>query len=270
MFTSRDLPFMNECGLKYLRLEFGTDKLKNLDSLVPEVTSRGYKVIGVLIRKDLAKTNDVNAWGTWVYNTVNRYKAYVKVWECWNEPSWDTGFGAPGDPVRYTTFLKMAYTKAKAADPSCKVLGGSILGTTYNAQNFLKAMYKNGAKNYMDALACHPYCNPLSPLSPSVSRSGNAFWKLQVLRDIMNSNGDTSKNIWITEVGWSTDSTGVTEDRQALYLKQALDLAKSWGWVETFIIYNWQDGGGFTFGLLRDRSISPKPSFYAVKNFIRG
>ena len=210
-----------------------------------------------------------SAWGTWVYNVVNRYKSNVNVWECWNEPSWNTGFGSPGDAVKYTTFLKMAYTKAKAADPNCKVLGGSILGTHNSGLNFLKTMYQNGAKDYMDAVAYHPYCDPVSPLYPYQTGSGNAFWKLKNAKDIMNSYGDTNKNIWITEVGWSTGGTSVTEDKQALYIKQALDLAKSWGWVETFIIYNWKDSettGKYTKGLLRT-DLSPKPSFYAVKNF---
>jgi hypothetical protein len=74
--------------------------------------------------------------------------------------------------------------------------------------------------------------------------------------------GDT-RPIWITEVGWNAD-TG--EAKQADYLLQALEMARDWGWIETFTIYNWQDGGDFTYGLLRT-DLSPKPSFYAVKNF---
>lgn len=272
---SRDLPFMIECGVKVVRLEFNPAYEANFKETVSIFVANGIKIVAVLMRRDLV--DDINAWGEWVYETVNKYKHMVKVWEIWNEPNWDTGFGAPGDPLKYMEFLKVAYVKAKQADPNCTVLGGSVLGTDNAGLNFLRAMYENGAKDYMDALAYHPYCTIVSPLYPHQTSTGKAFWKLEWVRNIMTEYGDGNKKIWITEVGWATNGTNaVSEDQQALFLTQALELAGTWNWVEAFIIYNWMDGGGFYFGLMRTRYNPPytyenfcKMSYFAVKDFIR-
>jgi hypothetical protein len=272
-FTNRDLPFMQEAGINIVRLEFAAWSESNLATLIPLIRANGIEILGLLMRKDLV--DNIDAWGDWVYNIVQLYKDKVNVWEIWNEPNWNTGFGAPGDPVKYTEFLKRAYVKAKQADPYCTVLGGSILGTHDAGLNFLKSMYDNGAKDYMDAVAIHPYCTTVSPLYPHETSTGKAFWKLEYARNIMADYGDEDKKIWITEMGWATNGTNsLTEEQQALYLTQALNLAKSWGWVEAFIIYCWMDGGGFYFGLTRTRYNPPytyenfcKPAFFTVKNF---
>jgi len=126
-------------------------------------------------------------------------------------------------------------------------------------------MYNSGAKDYMDALAYHPYCSPFSPESTRIS---NAYARLEThVRPIMIQNGDGDKTIWITEMGWTTDD--VTTAQQATYLTQALTMAQDWGWVETFIIYNWIDSARFTYGLLNMNG-SPKPAFNAVKDFTNG
>jgi exo-beta-1,3-glucanase (GH17 family) len=273
-FLSRDLPFLKEANIDYLRLEFGPSYANNLATLVPAVVQNGIEVLGILMRKDLV--NDTDAWGTWVSDTVSTYKDKIKVWEIWNEPNWNTGFGAPGDPVKYVDFLKIAYVKAKQADPDCVVLGGSILGTDYAAQNWLMSMYNNGAGDYMDAVSIHPYCSSVCPLYPNATGSGKAFWKLQNMRDLMVQYGDENKNIWVTEMGWATGGSGAvnTEAEQALYLSQALNLSESWDWLQTFIIYQWMDGGSFYYGLVREKYTPPytydafcKPSFNATRDF---
>jgi len=251
------LSLMQECGIQMVRLEFSLDSVANLRTLVPVVVQNGIQVLGLLLRTDLAPDN-VDAWGDWVYSVVNEFKQYVHVWECWNEPNLENYFSGK-DPVKYTNFLKRCYTEAKRADPTCFVLGGSVVFTHRTALNFLTAIYQNGAKDYMDALSYHPYCTPYAPDDTS---SPNPFIKLTDVRTIMANYGDT-RPIWITEVGWNAD---IGEAKQADYLVQALEMARDWGWIETFIIYNWQDGGGFTYGLLRT-DLSPKPSFYAVKSF---
>jgi hypothetical protein len=259
---------MQDAGITTIRLEFNSGSIANLRTLVPYATKNGIKIIGLLLRTDLAPDN-VDAWGNWVYNTVNEFKSYVHVWEMWNEPNLDKFF--PGkDPVKYTNFLKRGYTEAKLADPTCFVLGGSIAFTHSYAQNFLKIMYHNGANNYMDALSWHPYCTPYAPDDLS---SPNPFIKLADIRNIMVQNGAADKKIWITEVGWTSNDDGqVGEQNQANYLVQALNIAKNWGWVDTFIIYNWKDSsssGTGTKGLLHT-DYSPKPAYYAVKDFIIG
>jgi hypothetical protein len=260
------LPLMQECGIQMVRLEFSSDSVASLRTLVPVVVQNGIQVLGLLLRTDLAPDNE-DAWGDWVYSVVNEFKQYIKVWEIWNEPNQDKFFSGK-DPVKYTVFLKRGYTEAKRADPTCKVLGGSVVFTHQTALNFLSAIYENGAKDYMDALSYHPYC---SPYAPDDTSSPNPYIYLTKVRTIMANYSDT-RPLWITEVGWTTNDNGeVGETNQANYLVKALQMARDWGWVETFIIYNWKDSettGTATKGLLRT-DLSPKPSFYAVENFTR-
>ena len=257
---------MKECGIARIRLGFDRDSVANLRTLVPTVRANGIEVLGLLFRPDLAPDN-VDAWGNWVYDIVREFRGYINVWEIWNEPK-ITGFA--NNPAGYTSFLKEAYTRAKQVDPACKILGGSICFTKQSALDFLTGMYENGAKDYMNAVAWHPYCKPYSPEDTTYV---NAYPRLKThVRPIMESYGDYNP-IWITEMGWATnfpDGDGVTEAQQAEYLVTALQMAIDWGFVEEFTIYNWKDSstaGKFTKGLLRV-DLSSKPSFFAVKDFI--
>ena len=266
--TSRDLPPLKEAGIQMVRIDFAPNYENGWSETVPLFTANGIEVLGLLMRRDLI--DNIDAWGDWVYNIVLSYKDYVNVWEIWNEPNLNSFF--PGkDPAKYTNFLKTGYTRAKQADPTCIILGGSVVFTKQDSLDFLTAMYQNGAKDYMDALSWHPYCKPYPPDN---TQWVNAYPKLEThVRPIMANYGDGDKKIWITEFGYQTYPNGgedVGEENQADYLVRALEMAQDWGWVEAFIIYNWKDSsttGKYTKGLVRtDRST--KPSFFAVKDFI--
>jgi exo-beta-1,3-glucanase (GH17 family) len=270
--VNRDLPFLKDAGIKIVRQQFAPEYEPYLIETVPVLANNGIKTLGLLIRRDLV--DDIDAWGDWVYNRVLAYRDHVKFWEIWNEANWGTGF--QDNPVGYTKFLKRAYTKAKQADPNCIILGGALLGTQDSAVNYLRTMYDNGAKDYMDAVSVHPYCGSNPPEYPNVNSWGSGFWKLQDVRNLMVERGDAKKKIWITEMGWTTTPPG-TEEEQAAYIKRALQMAQSWGWVEGFIIFNWMDSGSASiyYGLVREKYSAPytyenfcKPSFFAVKDFI--
>jgi hypothetical protein len=270
-FIDRDLPLLKEAGIGILRLEFGTWSEDSLAALVPLVRANGIEVLGILVSMDLI--GNIDAWGDWVYNTVLKYKSMVKVWEIWNEPDYGTGF--QDDPERYTEFLKRAYTRAKEADPTCYILAGAFTGAQETPLNYFRQMYDAGAKNYFDALSIH--CYPEGPPEyPNVGSWGQAFWKIPLFKDLMDEKGDGYKKIWLTEVGWSTE-TDVSEEEQADYLVRALVMAKNFGWIETAIVFNWMDSesANLYYGLTRELYDPPythenfcKPSFFAVKDFI--
>jgi hypothetical protein len=273
-FVKRDLPFFQRAQIRLVRLEFGSWSAENLRSLVPALTSNGITIIGMLMRSDLI--DDINGWAAWVSQTVRDYKDEVGIWEVWNEPNWGTGF--QNSASRYVEFLKKAYVSAKQSDPDCKVLGGSLLGTTDATLLYLREMYMNGAKNFMDGLSVHPYCGRVSPLYPNVDIWGNGFWRLQDLRSEMIRFGDSDKGIWVTEIGWETVGSDCNTDvEQAAYLVQALELARSWEWFETLIVYNWMDAptADLYYGLVRNvyfpQQLSNdfcKSSFFAIEETI--
>ena len=105
--------------------------------------------------------NENNYLALYVYNTVTRYKQWVKFWEIVNEPDFDNavnGWKSPGDPgnwwdnnptacelvnlkapiFNYIRTLRIVYEVVKSVDPSAYV---SMAGVGY--PSFLDAMLRN-------------------------------------------------------------------------------------------------------------------------------
>jgi hypothetical protein len=72
----------------------------------------------------------------------------------------------------------------------------------------------------------------------------------------MVQNGDGDKLVWIVEFGYRTPSnqyslghsTVGSEEDQAEFLVQALELAQTWPWLERFYIYEWMDSADVNLG----------------------
>ena len=197
---------------------------------------------------------DLRDWSDFVYRMVYRYKGKIKYWEVWNEP--DIGFWK-GTIEQYSDLLKSAYVAAKRADPDCKIVFGGTAGVNLP---FTERVYQNGGKYYFDVMAVHPY------------QWGDTFddeWFVSQLRDLhllMQKWGDGHKEIWLTELGWSTGDKGITEEVQARLLAQALITSQCMPEANVtktfwFCIKDW---GGPSYGLLGDDG-SRKPAFEAYK-----
>ena len=197
---------------------------------------------------------ELRDWSDFVYRMVDRYKVRIKYWEVWNEP--DIGFWR-GTIEDYADLLKSACIAAKKADPTCSVVFGGTAGVNLP---FVERVYQNGGKYYFDVMAVHPY------------QWGDTFndeWfcgELRSLHRLMEKYGDGHKEIWLTELGWSTGDKGITEEVQARLLAQAFitsltlrdaNVTKAF-W---FCVKDWGSPG---HGLLRDDG-SRKPAFEAYR-----
>jgi hypothetical protein len=205
----------------------------------------------------------------------------VAAYEIWNEedaPSWWTG--AP-DPAAYTRLLQATYPAIKAADPSATVVLGGLTGNDYP---FLEGVYAAGGKGYFDAVGVHTdtACNVDSPYE-FLRGAGNllipdSFLAYREVHAVMLANGD-DKPIWMTELSWRTTSAicsegawagqkpeGVSEEQQALYLRQGYHCLALAPYVQVALWYGLQDEGATISGLERDNG-SRKPSFYAMKSY---
>jgi hypothetical protein len=191
-------------------------------------------------------------YARFVGDIASRYKGRVPCWEVWNEP--DIGFFS-GTIGQYADLLKTAYIAAKTADPRCQIVFGGTAGVNIP---FVKGVYDFGGRDFFDIMAVHPY------------QWGDTFnddWfvsQLSDLRALMNSHGDSRKQIWLTELGWSSGDKGITEEVQARLLTQSMVTAltlQRMGVAKTF----WfcvKDWGGPGYGLLRPDG-SRKPAFTA-------
>jgi polysaccharide biosynthesis protein PslG len=191
--------------------------------------------------------------------------------EVWNEPNFWIFWSPQPDPVRYTELLKQAYVAIKGANPSMRVISGGLTNHEYTGDgvvsmtDFASGIYRNGGKDYMDALAFHPY-----PWGEERWIPGKSFVDLRAVRD---SFGDSGKPLWITEAGITT--TGPDPARRFTEAQQAEGLARYYRTVsampdvEAIILHTLIDNGTDPadpetgYGIVR-RDLTRKPAFCAL------
>ena len=225
-------------------------------------------------------------FGDFVYAFVEHYRGKIRHIIIWNEPNIALEWGyRPVDPEAYTELLKVAYRRAKEADPEVQVLAGALAPTLappgdpwgMNDLEFLRGMYRAGAKDYFDILAVHSYGWTFPPDDPPAPDKVN-FRRVELLRQIMEENGDAHKTIIITEGGWNDHprwSKAVRPGQRVEYTIRAYEIAlKEWEWCEAVCLwafrYPWathtyQDY--FTFVAV---DFTPKPIYLEVQRYARG
>lgn len=199
---------------------------------------------------------------------ARRYRGKVRYYEFWNEPNgcgWIKDNCANADMAHtYVPWLKMWYEAMKAGDPDCVL---AIGGLDYHAGvkdgwRYLEDIYRHGGRHYFDAVAIHPYGEPLN-------------W--QAIHDtyaVLVRHGDAHKKLWVNEYGWATSD----EEAKAANLRRVLtELAKP----EYHMVFQanylvltdlpaTDDRTGHDFGLCsRDReklTITPRKSWYAFRD----
>lgn len=160
------------------------------------------------------------------YGATGTTAAKIDAFEIWNEPNGSAGWAPTPSAAAYTALLKAAYTAIKAVDPSAIVVAGALgagvsSGTsTINPVTFLQEMYAAGAEAYFDALSFHPYSDS-SDFSDGAGTTNSPYEELLALRELMDENGDTSKQIWATEYG--IPSNVVSQTTQAQYIADFLE-----------------------------------------------
>jgi len=214
---------------------------------------------------------------------VEHYKAKgVHAYEIWNEPN--TGwFWAPGpNAAQYTEMLKASYPAVKAADPTATVVMGGLSKSDFK---YLEGVYRAGGGPYFDAVAVHPYTYGMDPtVSWNGTNAGedpsrisfNAFPAIKEIKATMNAFGDSGKQVWITEFGYSTTTQngGVTPTQQADYLVKAYRYVEQFPWVHSLFTYQIRNNPFYgdrdefegQFGLTT-AAWQPKPAYAALKSY---
>jgi hypothetical protein len=214
---------------------------------------------------------------------VKHYKARgVHAYEIWNEPntSW---FWQPGPNAgQYTEMLKAAYLAVKAIYPQATVVLGGLSKGDYA---YLEQVYRAGGGPYFDAVAVHPYT---FGANPDESREGSGpgqdpnrispdvFPAIKEIRATMDRFGDSAKQVWITEFGYSTTSQdgGTTPEQQADYLLDAYRYVERLPWVHSLFTYQMRNNPTYhdsdeyeaQFGLTTT-GWDVKPSLYVLEAY---
>ncbi|MDR1223172.1 MAG: hypothetical protein LBL07_09920 [Tannerella sp.] len=141
----------------------------------------------------------LDAWLTYVEQTVTHFKGRVRYWEVWNEPNLNQFWENP-DGADYALLLKATYAKIKAIDPELTVLYG---GTSGIPLAFIEKSFKAGAADCFDGFAFHPYRGEFV----SMERVTGYCQEMEGLKRLMEKYGAGDRKLWITEMGLSSWQT---------------------------------------------------------------
>lgn len=199
---------------------------------------------------DFPKTDEqLKSFGDYVYGLVNDTKGRVKYFEVWNE--YNTAGGNPTELGKeYAALLKVAYTRAKEANPDCKIIGPVQAGWSLEfAQGMMDA--DPNIAQYLDIVSFHAYHREKRTEDTNfldVRRACVADMKARF----------GNKEIWITEFGWCEDDYGITEREDAMYTVRYFVWNDESKLYDKMFKYDWindQDAPGAfarNFGFLND------------------
>lgn len=257
------------------------------DDYFGRIANAGYGIIGMLLttpgwaRKSYCSGSywcgPANVWDYYdfVLRTVERYDGdgvsdapgspRVAYWEIWNEPNFPQTWPGTSEVDRQTTYgdlLHTGYLAVKAADPTAKVISGSVYvwdGASYPPPVYdglawlgqVQLRHPDICSDF-DILGIHPHMPDAAPDQPGLGylvtmmgRLENALkWDTEPLHYC-----NEEKPVFVTEAAWSTctgcGSWSKTEDQQANYLLRTYALAAARGiaHVNVFQLEDKFDGG---------------------------
>ena len=224
-------------------------------------------------------------FGDFVYAFVEHFKGRVRYIVVWNEPNLSLEWGyRPVDPESYVKLLRIAYRRAKEADPEVQVLAGALAPTLapegdpegMNDLAYLQRMYDAGAGDYFDILAAHAYGWRAPPDDPPAPDRIN-FRRLELLREVMVRNGDADKPIIVTECGWNDHprwTKAVRPAQRIAYTIRAYEMALEWDWCQALCVWafryprparSYQD-----YFTLVTVDFTPKPIYLELQRYAQG
>jgi hypothetical protein len=238
--------------------------------------------------------DDFNDYGDFVYAFVQRYRGRIRYIQIWNEPNIFPEWGnRPVDPAGYVDLLRVAYQRAKEADPNVQVLSAPLAITlgqphpeagkwiSMNEIEFLEEMYQAGAKDYFDILSANAFGLGSPPEEPAQERTLN-FQRVLFLREVMERHDDAGKAVWFNEYGWNASPEDfpedqlvwqrVSEEEQAAFTVEGVEYAlENWPWAGVFNIWYFRQVGNISpdrsdyYFRMVDVDFTPRLVYHAVE-----
>ncbi|HEY8695793.1 MAG TPA: transporter substrate-binding domain-containing protein, partial [Chloroflexota bacterium] len=180
---------------------------------------------------------------------AERYRGKVDAYVIWNEPNvnYEWGYRAP-DPAAYGELLRVVYPRLKQADPRAQVLAAALAPNGDHSDkalsdlDYLQQLYDSGAKPYFDGIAAHAYGWEHPPGEAPAPNEIN-FRRVELERQIMVRNGDSAKQVFITESGWNDYARwlrAVTPAQRIDYTLESVRLASQWDWLGAICLWEFR------------------------------
>lgn len=288
---SQTLDMIAATGMGWIRIDMnwytmepGRDQYNwgYMDNVVNSARARGLEIFATLAYSPTWANGTGNIadppqdpadWYDFVYDTVRRYRGSIKYWGMWNEPNLDGFF--TGSAWQYREWiLKPGAQAAKAADAGCFVLAPELAHlSSSDWPDFMEEVMTAGGADYIDIITHHCYKGDTGEDIFGYLDEGafHWLWDPPPLMDVLKDLGVDNRPVWLTEVGWHTDSKDdVSESDQAEYYHQLL-----WGLLERdylhkVFFYEIKDDPNPdvpNWGILRADN-SPKEAYYRYSDFI--
>jgi polysaccharide biosynthesis protein PslG len=201
-----------------------------------------------------------NAWSEFLRTAIDRYgpggefwrehpevpRLPIRRWEIWNEENIVT-FSHRPSAERFAKLIRISGRLLHRADPGSKVLIGGLFGrplqTPPNVQSgtFLTQLYRShSVKRYFDGVDLHPYVADANAMTAEIDN----------LRRVMRTHHDAETPIYVTELGWGSNSFESRWERGPLGQARELDRAFA---LLTEHRASWRIGGVWWFSWTDER-----------------
>jgi hypothetical protein len=258
--TRDDLELMQLAGIKSMRLPmnwsaiqpqnrfFSEPDFDGFDHFVGLAAEYGIRVMPFLsdspewVASDsmdlpVASASQRWAWASFLRDVAGRYGAQgtfweespdlpylpIRRWEIWNEANIVT-FANPVSPERFAVLLRLSGRVLHGVDSNAKVIVGGLFGRplqippNVRSGDFLSRLYRaRRVKKFFDGVAIHPYVSATSAMRAQIAN----------LRRIMRVHNDAATPLYVTELGWGSDSGESRWELGPLGQAQQLDRAFS-------------------------------------------
>ena len=202
---------------------------------------------------------DFDRFAEFVATFVEHYKGRVQYLQIWNEPNLKVEWGGQLDAAAYAQMLQKVYTRAKQVDPNIVILSAPLAQTIeqgdrgLNELVFMQQLYDNGFAKYCDIVMANGYGFDQPPTAAPDPQKLN-LRRVELLRAVMERNGDSNKPVWLNEYAWNaapadwpverTPWLRVTEEQQALYTVEGIRYMRDhWPWLGVVNIWYFRQVG---------------------------
>ncbi len=255
------------------------------EGYVSNVTKDGGSVLGILDYETVGAQPSpngctgvcnwsLNDWNASVYNALSEYPE-VNEWEIWNEPlvpNFASGY-ENASALDYYEMIKSAYAIIKSREPNSTIVcfGGAQLfpmGAVRYEYQFYSKVWAYGASRYCDAISVHSYSQPYYNTSQQAEYGMTLGQELNLTLNAYENL--TGKPIWVTETGYASNGSTLSNQLQASALRQSMDFLSQYGFVRRIYWFHLAGSSGAAdFGLLNPKTLQPKPAWYSFMYFAR-
>jgi hypothetical protein len=201
----------------------------------------------------------------------------ITSWQIWNEPNLPVYWQPKPRASKYVALLRATSRAIKQVNPEARILTAGLPKSKIRGSiplaTFVRQIYAVHGADAFDALAVNPYSR--------TAKGVVAF--LKSMRSTMDARGDSTGDLWATEIGWSDNGPGAKFRLGSKGQARAIQASLTTLWaarealrLQGVIYFNWRDAkpypGGRDFwglhtGLVR-RNGTAKPALRAFADAV--